>query len=794
MGCNASSHAGVGVAGLYDFPDEEGDTTWSPRSVADALLQQQHQQQGNEARKSHNGGRCHHGETTCLAQREEHCGTLAPIGCPTMVAEGSSPERHPFSPGQNNHEDPVEDALTECCQQAAAPVVALNDSIASWNNSIVDDDLPAPRCRHPPHCHQPPRCRQPSTANDQHPTFSMGSCHQPSPGTNAFASCHQPMSGSTDGDDPVFSGRQWMVLPEQQYDMNSLHPLMPPYLGSMYWTAASPTPALQQRNGRRRLAGLSIGNRLRLRAGENGRNIPSLITDSPLVLRPPAESLTKIGIQEKGGITRAEKMLLSLNSTEECESEATSFSSSNGEDRDDFGEGCHKEGGAHRRQNSDDVMNQYSPKMTLDISRELLDYSNLDESSKRSHQSDVLDQSPRRLFDEDEEEEEDAMDELNPMNVSFEVVATTPSKQCSRTRSLQTILCMAPLSATIDEEEEALSTPTKMKHASSTPPPKLPPIASSRGGPLPTVPTPSSPNIATFYGHWGSTRERHVSTLPSTTAGEPIRLRVTESGLSGGHTRSISRIGHSMSSNTHNSSPSGDFFSYDPCFSTGKYTVTLSGGKPYGNGLVMRMGPQFSILEDSKGAVSAVIKSRHTQSPSTVVYAPKARFDGQVASCHRLTRQTKGTSYKKSMAVVVDGNNDSMLSEAGISEALYPWALISKEGRTMDDDCTVHMVNDEKAKKGGYGRSTTASSSIFHSNPAFCGRHGFDHELRTHTVVYRTSSATDDGSTPCCVIVRDPSNLDAVDISIAPGIDPLLMICYLASHAKMDVEPLMNGF
>ncbi len=315
---------------------------------------------------------------------------------------------------------------------------------------------------------------------------------------------------------------------------------------------------------------------------------------------------------------------------------------------------------------------------------------------------------------------------------------------------------MAPLSATIDEEEEALSTPTKLKHASSAPPPKLPPIVSSRGGPLPTMPTPSSPDVATFYGHWGSTRECHVSTLPRTVAGEPVMLRVTESGLSGCHTPST-RIGHSMSSHTHNSSSSDDFFSCDPCFSTGKYTIKLPGGKPYGNGLSMRMGPQFSILEDSKGAVSAVVKSRHTQSPSTIVYAPKARFEGQVASCRRLS-------------VVVDGNNDSMLSEAGISKALYPWALISKEGRTMEDDCTVHLVNDEEAKKEGYGRSASASSNIFHSELTFRGRRGFEHELRTHTVVYRTTFATNDGSTPCYVNVRDLSNLDAVDISIAPGI------------------------
>ena len=42
--------------------------------------------------------------------------------------------------------------------------------------------------------------------------------------------------------------------------------------------------------------------------------------------------------------------------------------------------------------------------------------------------------------------------------------------------------------------------------------------------------------------------------------------------------------------------------------------------------------------------------------------------------------------------------------------------------------------------------------------------------------------------------MQDPTNVDAVDVTIAPGIDPLLMVCYLASHSKMDVEPIMGGF
>jgi len=256
----------------------------------------------------------------------------------------------------------------------------------------------------------------------------------------------------------------------------------------------------------------------------------------------------------------------------------------------------------------------------------------------------------------------------------------------------------------------------------------------------------------------------------------------------------------------------------------------------------MKMGHgQFMILEDSRGQVAAVIKSRCTHVPSMVVYSTKRRFDGQVPSGHRLTRQVIGAGSgsgdndahanggsaraRKSMAVVIDENNNHGMFMEG--EPLYPWALISKSGRTMEDDCMVHLVNDEKVgKKGSAGTGSYSSSSssssfggIFHAKPSFCGRHGFDRELHTHTVVSRTmatpceETSMDSGiggntntnssvsleeavlpSVPCCVIVRDPSNYDAVDITIAPGIDPLLMICYLASHAKMDVEPLMSGF
>ena len=221
-------------------------------------------------------------------------------------------------------------------------------------------------------------------------------------------------------------------------------------------------------------------------------------------------------------------------------------------------------------------------------------------------------------------------------------------------------------------------------------------------------------------------------------------------------------------------------------------------------------------LEDSTGAVLAVIKSRYTHNPSVVVYAPKRRYGGQSPSGHRLTSLGGKDGGGE---ICVDGNHVTNVS-MGDSAELYPWALIQKEGRTMGDEVTVHLVDSNDGSglsgngasgNGNSGRNRSSSSSgIFNSAPAFRGRHEFDCELQTHTVVSRTASSNanndiDDGGSrggagngkeevPCCVIVRDPSNLDAMDITIAPGIDPLLMICYLASHSKMDVEPIMGGF
>lgn len=285
------------------------------------------------------------------------------------------------------------------------------------------------------------------------------------------------------------------------------------------------------------------------------------------------------------------------------------------------------------------------------------------------------------------------------------------------------------------------------------------------------------------------------------------------------------------------------------------------GGSGHG---VFASASQFVILEDGTGSVPCVIKSLRTHDcPSAVVYAPKPRYAGQVPSGHRLTRRRNGYGYgvgcgferRRGMGVgnaaaVIDDDREDDVNGGG-SEALYPWALVSKRGRGMEDECAVHLVNDEgrKGKKGGRGGFSSSSTttnhnnggSIFNSEPSFRGRHGFDDRgLQTHTVVSRTTTTTagaassstvsslhcaektnskksntsaygrtkggesdscknDNNSTsleevPCCLIIRDPSDFDAVDLTIAPGIDPLLMICYLACHSKMDLECIMSGY
>jgi len=261
------------------------------------------------------------------------------------------------------------------------------------------------------------------------------------------------------------------------------------------------------------------------------------------------------------------------------------------------------------------------------------------------------------------------------------------------------------------------------------------------------------------------------------------------------------------------------FFSYDPYFSLGQYIISTSPSsnpqQSYGNGLSVKLGEQYMTLQDKEGLVYAVTRSRHTFIPSCVIYSPKPRFVGQTPSSHR-----------PSTVNGIQMNNYHKHGEDGDGVELYPWALAKKEGRRIDHDVSVHLVLEPENVKSG----EEMVGGLFQKRPTFISRHGFDKSNgHSHTVVYRIAyeeggeemgvedvdfslhqndaASSGDGSgsggrggcsstsekkqieIPCCVLLRDPIDRDVFDVTIAPGIDPLMIICYMAVHFKMDMEP-----
>jgi len=791
MGCSVSTQSGVG--GLYAMPndDDEGIPYWLPTNNQNnsdvmeednnesAQQQQQYISSSHSTRRTSNTNR----------QKNQHI------------------KKRPRGPSQQQQQD--------CC------AAAQSETTAQWSANLCSNKITESPQRKPFPCTLAQAADDgvidsvPCNLNeDTNPTSSSTSLLKPKSKLNHSPTImDHPLAISTpqpqmhthqiEEESPtIFTNRQWLVLPEQKYDMNTVHPsnVTAPFLGSMYWIPASPK---QTSLGRK-----SIGGGLACQgssdpsclvygmSGDSGvmdgkKNVPSLISPSntiedysPMENISPTDGddegiispFTKFGLQDMSmtstptennimdesslGLRRAEKLLLSLNSTEEWDEEVDA-----GEDydEDEANDTFETQDGVPQGSSFLHQENMTPQGETVDISRELLDYSELEESY-------VLDavksyQPPRQLFDNGgithqaaavhKVGESSLMD--NMLDESYEVVtSTTPSKErrglqniddvqkkethpsANKTSKgkLSSLLCMAPTTHLLDS-------PVKVeKNGQET----------TR---VVTPPCPPSPNVATFHTQGGSRRERHVSTLPSVNAGQPIRLRVTD--------KSSHRGASGLQASPSQQDSPCDYVSYDPYFSTGKYTITLPNGRPYGNGLVIKMGHgEFMILQDSRGAVLAVIKSRYTHTPSMVMYSPKKRFTNQLASGHRLTRRGE-------TIVIVDGND---------GEALYPWALISKGGRTMGDDCSVFMVNDN-ARAGG--RKST-SSGIFNAEPSFRGRHEFDRELHTHTVVNRTTTSLEE--VPCCVIVRDSSNLDAVDITIAPGKSALVLFYHVNGCAQ----------
>jgi hypothetical protein len=272
----------------------------------------------------------------------------------------------------------------------------------------------------------------------------------------------------------------------------------------------------------------------------------------------------------------------------------------------------------------------------------------------------------------------------------------------------------------------------------------------------------------------------HINTLPSFKDAHPIRLKIKES-YQGYETKNLEQEGGKMEDmNASNLSLLSDaeqacFFSYDPYFSLGTYLISTLDGGQYGNGLNVKMGERYMTLQDRNKRVWGVMRSRHTWIPSSVIYSPTPRYPSQTPSSHRPC-----------------GEMDGHLNADGVE--LYPWAIVKKHGRRMDHDVSIHMVAKKKlvstrnTNKDMHVDMNNAGGDLvgglFDKKPAFRSRHGFDElDNHQHTVVYRVNA--EDEEVPCCIMVRDPIKRDLFDITIAPGIDPLMIICYMAVHSKM---------
>ena len=289
--------------------------------------------------------------------------------------------------------------------------------------------------------------------------------------------------------------------------------------------------------------------------------------------------------------------------------------------------------------------------------------------------------------------------------------------------------------------------------------------------PTPTIiPTTSLSSIPTVYVPDGvcHNSSRHVNTLPSLRQCHPIRLTVTESYA--GYSSSGELTSQSKNSLDEDYQT---LFSYDPYFSSGQYTISTLSGQPYGNNLSVQMGAKYMTLQDGEGRVYAVTRSRHTFIPSHVIYSPKEMYKGQIPSSHR--------------SVTAGLQGEQLNADADGVVKLYPWALVQKEGRRMDHEVRMHMVLPPSEVGSN---ASQVIGGIFDSQPTFRAKHGFDAKgMHSNTVLYRVENDETENSVPCSLVLRNRMNHDEYDITIAPGIDPLMIICYLAIHSKMDVEP-----
>ena len=273
--------------------------------------------------------------------------------------------------------------------------------------------------------------------------------------------------------------------------------------------------------------------------------------------------------------------------------------------------------------------------------------------------------------------------------------------------------------------------------------------------------------------------ENVTNTLPSFRKGCPLHLRISES------------FKGSQSDN----------FSYDPDLSSGEYIIQTNAGNPYGGGLYVKLGAQFSWLGDQWGRALAATWSRQTDCPSHIIYSAKPFFVGQQHSSHR------------SVSPPSDRDDSDF--------RLYPWALLKKEGPSLEHDVCLYMVDEDLSKERSQCNRNSKSrndfiaesscGSFFCTKPSFRSSNSFCDGIHSQTIVSRINTTSQtrsnanhsstlvnkkgkedtSNSVPCSFIRRDPFIFDAIDVTIAPGIDPLLIICCLAVHTRMDMEIML---
>ena len=278
-----------------------------------------------------------------------------------------------------------------------------------------------------------------------------------------------------------------------------------------------------------------------------------------------------------------------------------------------------------------------------------------------------------------------------------------------------------------------------------------------------------------------SSPSRNHSSLPSKAEGCPIRLRITDVAAD---TRKSSREDDEWSIS------SSDFFSFRlPFFSASEYAVTTPSNRPWGNGIVVKMDdPNRMQVKDRNGTVVAIMRNRNTfPLPSHVIYGTRPRYPGQQPRSHRSGAKCIASNDNSCFESVSSDDIDGNIVH------LYPWALVKKSGRKKSDPALIHMAVPHAVSQESSFKTDMKGFSI---QAAFRGLHGFDgHGEHSHTIVSRIENAPPDAvgikekEVPCCLIFRNPTKERTYDATIAPGVDPVLIICYLTLHATMDSEP-----